>query len=212
MQWRWRDDQRPGSPSDNMAIDVALFEQMVESPDVLPIVRVYRWDRPAVTIGRLQDEAAVRREFRGLPLVRRPTGGRAVLHGDDLTISVVVRSDQLPSAPTSGVLASYRQIVAGIIAAYETLGVAVAVGSGGRNTGSEDCFHAAARCDLVNAASGAKLAGCAQRRESGVILQQMSLRMSGEMTARELTDAARNGLALSLNVGEWLAVDTPFPV
>lgn len=195
-----------------MAADQALFEELIGSPQRLPIIRVYRWDRPSVSIGRLQDEAAVKCEFHDLPLVRRPTGGRAVLHGDDVTISVVARIAQLPPSPTRGVLASYRQIVVGIVLAYQSLGVTTHLGDVRHHNESEDCFHVAARCDLVDAATGAKLAGCAQRRESGVILQQMSMRLIGEITAAQFTTAARQGMEHALDVTEWLAVDTPLPV
>ena len=95
-QWRWRQETEPGTPDGNMAADAALLRELRDDPDTLPIVRVYAWDRPCVSIGRLQDEAAVRAAFPGLPLVRRPTGGRAVRHGDDLTVSVAARLSDLP--------------------------------------------------------------------------------------------------------------------
>ena len=67
------------------------MEELHADADALPIVRVYRWDRPSVSVGRLQDEEAVQRVFPGLPLsAARPAGGPCV-HGDDLTVSVVVR-------------------------------------------------------------------------------------------------------------------------
>ena len=70
-----------------MATDAALLRELRDDAQALPIVRVYGWDRPCVSLGRLQDEQAVRAAFPDLPLVRRPTGGRAVRHGDDLTAS-----------------------------------------------------------------------------------------------------------------------------
>src|SRR5579871_6587248 len=75
--WRWLDAGRPLAPDLNMAIDTLLFERMQENSDEPPTMRFYQWDRPSVTFGRLQQEEAVRAQYPNLPLVRRPTGGRA---------------------------------------------------------------------------------------------------------------------------------------
>lgn len=212
MRWLWQEVSAPGTPWDNMARDEAAFYTLRESPDALPTVRIYYWDRPSVSIGRLQDEAAVRRVFGDLPLVRRPTGGRAVVHGEDLTISVICRNGDLPPCVSPGVLSSYRQIVAGLVSAFAELGVAADFGSPGSRSGSVDCFADAARCDLIDTATARKLAGSAQRRESGVILQQMSIPIQGVVERQEFLQAAQDGFMQALGVSEWLSVDMAYPV
>ncbi len=159
-----------------MAVDTALLAALSASCHSQPTVRVYHWDQPSVSIGRLQREDAVRRLYPGLPIVRRPTGGRAVLHGEDLTISVAVRLEWLPPE-SRAVLSSYRLIMDNLMAAFGAVGIPVSYGLQQVRGQSEivNCFDLAAGCDLVNSSTGAKLVGSAQRRAGGALLQQMSL-------------------------------------
>ena len=119
----WRliiDGQQPGAA--NMAIDRAMLagRRQGSSPATL---RLYRWKCPTVTVGHFQrldqvDLAACAR--RGFDVVRRPTGGRGVLHDDELTYSVVAHvEDGVPR----GVAASYRHVSAALAEAYRILGV-----------------------------------------------------------------------------------------
>ena len=159
-----------------MAVDTALLASLTEEGAGQPTVRIYQWDRAAVSIGRLQREEPVRQLYPGLPIVRRPTGGRAVLHGEDLTISVVLRLEWLPPESRS-VLASYRLIMGHVASALRSGGLSVCFGSQKVYGQSEiiNCFDLSAGCDLVDSVTGAKLAGSAQRREGNALLQQMSL-------------------------------------
>lgn len=188
-----------------MAADAALLYEVRDHPDVLPIVRVYGWDRPCVTLGRLQDEATVQAAFPNLPLVRRPTGGRAVRHGDDLTVSVAARLGDLPLMGETGVLAAYRLIAGGVVDAFHALGVAAQFGAARERSlgGLVDCFGAASRCDIVDRGSGRKLAGCAQRREAGALLQQMSIPWEGIDERAAFVVALRAGLTARLAVDAW---------
>ncbi len=165
----------PGDPVHNMNTDAALLASMAESR-ALPTVRIYTWDQAAVSIGRLQREEPVRALYPGLPVVRRPTGGRAVLHGTDLTISLAVRLDWLPEDRRS-VLESHALIMDPIKDALALLGLPVSYG--GCPLGSQkdvvDCFALSAACDLIDGCTGRKLAGSAQRREGGALLQQVSI-------------------------------------
>jgi lipoyl(octanoyl) transferase len=182
LVYRWIEERAPVDPIDAMAGDAALFEEMRDGEQTfLPAVRVYRWKEPAVSIGRLQTEDEVRTRYPGLPVVRRPTGGLAVVHGDgDLTISVATRSEWLPGLNGS-VLLSYRTIVAGIVAAFVKVGVPAVTGGAGETSctpGPEDridCFARVCRCDVSDVRDGRKLVGSAQRRDRGAILQQMSV-------------------------------------
>jgi lipoate-protein ligase A len=215
MRWRWHEASKPGTPWDNMARDAALLDELAADRNAPPIVRVYHWDRPSVSIGRLQDEEAVRKTYPEMTPVRRPTGGRAVVHGNDVTLTVAAHDHDLPTGNDRGVLASYRQIVSGIVEAFQSVGVQASLGDEGRaanRADSVDCFAVAARCDIVETRTGHKLAGCAQRRQNGVILQQMSVPLSGVPDEAAFLDAVRTGMAWHLGVSAWVSVDTPCPV
>lgn len=182
---RWIQADSPGCPEDNMAADAALLAELAQR-DGPPAVRVYTWDRPSVSLGRLQHEAPVRALYPDLPLVRRPTGGRAVLHGDDLTVSVAVRLDHLP-ADSRSVLASHHRIMGNVLRALSALGMEVCFGgcAVGSQSGIINCFELSAACDLIDGRTGKKLVGSAQRRENAALLQQMSLPL-GILSDREL--------------------------
>ena len=210
MRGRWREDLNPGDPWANMATDQALFEAVQDGSAFLPIVRVYRWDRPAVSVGRLQDWARVQRAFPELPAVRRLTGGRAVVHGEDLTVSVITRADWLPGG--GGILSSYRQIACGLIAAFGAVGIAACLGSSARVGNQHDivnCFEISAGCDLVETETCRKLAGSAQRREGGALLQQMSIPARALPDERLFIAEIKTGLERALGVSEWSVDFTP---
>ncbi len=177
--WRFI-DSGPGAGADNMAVDEAMLEALIagEAP---PAIRVYTWRPAAVSLGRFQradtsvDAEACRRL--GIDLVRRPTGGRAILHTlEEVTFSVVVPAERLG---TTGVMDSYRALARGIVAALHLLGLEARL-AGRAGTPAPPgraldpaCFAVRARCDLV--VGSAKLVGCAQVQRGGCILQQNSL-------------------------------------
>lgn len=199
-----------------MARDSSLFDRMRNpGTECLPAVRIYRWSTAAVTIGRLQDEDEARAHYPGLTLVRRPTGGRAVVHGDDLTITVAARDEWLPGTGGS-VMASYRVIVAGVVDALRRHGIDAAIGERRPRTAEDsvgrrvDCFAAVAACDIADARTGEKLVGSAQRRDRGAVLQQMSIR--GDVVRRiepasEFVRDLRECLQLNLKIDGWEFVD-----
>jgi lipoyl(octanoyl) transferase len=153
-----------------MSIDQALLES-AGGKGFFPTLRFYRFEPPALTLGRFQplkniDLEACRR--RGIDVVRRPTGGKAILHKDDFTYSLVLP----PSAglPES-VEESYAVICRGIIEALALLGVGAALVP--RTSYSLDsvhaCFSSPAAADL--AVGERKLCGSAQTRKDGALLQ-----------------------------------------
>jgi len=164
-------------PHWNMAVDSALHEA-VENALAPPTLRFYRWDRSAVTIGLHQDAARsvdLRAcEELGVPVVRRPTGGRGILHGSDQTLSVAAPYARL--GPDSGsICGSYALLHAGIRRALAELGVPVSPGRERRSSsGVGDCFALRTPADLVTA-DGHKVLGSAQRRGRVALLQQTSL-------------------------------------
>jgi lipoate-protein ligase A len=111
--------------------------------------------------------------------VRRPTGGRAILHDDEVTYSVVVAESQL--AHGGSVMGSYREISRGLEVGLQRLGLEAALGETAgdpeHRQAARDlptvCFAQASRCDLV--AAGRKVVGSAQVRKRGVILQHGSV-------------------------------------
>jgi lipoate-protein ligase A len=178
MHWNWQVEAEPGDPEQNMAADAALLAGHAGCSMNAPTVRVYTWDKHAVSIGRLQNEAPVRALYPNLPVVRRPTGGRAVLHGEDLTISIALRLEWLPPECRS-IPASYHLLMEPVKAALEATGREVCYG--GCAIASQknvvNCFDLAVSCDLIDSSTGKKLVGSAQRREENALLQQMSLNL-----------------------------------
>ncbi len=155
----------------NMAIDEAIltFHLRGETP---PTLRAFAWERPAISLGRFQN---VEREIleeecaeRSIALVRRPTGGRAVLHVDEFTYSMTVSTDY--GVPT-GVVAAYSWLAQGIIAALERFGIHSEVST---NRVSKQqtaaCFAFSTQADLTS--NGRKLVGSAQVWKENSVLQQ----------------------------------------
>ncbi len=173
-------DSGPQPGAKNMAIDEALLEAHAEG-DVPPTLRIYTWRPPAVSLGRFQRaESSVDLEAchrLGIDVVRRPTGGRAILHTEEeVTFSIVVSERRLG---TRGVMDSYRALAAGIVAGLRTLGLEARLveraASSRAPAIAQDpaCFAVKARCDLV--VGSAKLVGSAQVQRNGFLLQQNSL-------------------------------------
>lgn len=146
-------------------------------PPAYPVLRFYRWSPPCISIGRNQDlqnsrhglidMAAARRL--GIDIVRRPSGGRAILHANDLTYALVM------PAPDSDITASHRLIARGLAAGLRLLGLTVddelVALPTGRNPA--DCFSTVAGADLQ--AGGRKVMGSAQRRAHGALLEHGTL-------------------------------------
>lgn len=168
------------------------------------VLRFYAWDGPTISIGYAQplQRAVDEQRARALriPLVRRPTGGRAVLHADELTYSIAAPADA--GALAGGVSASYRRIAAGLQAGLRALGADVEVERTGiaqppSHRGA--CFSARTRYEL--SVGGRKLVGSAQRRQGGRLLQHGSLLLGAPR--RHLWSALGEGAdeALRASVG-----------
>jgi lipoate-protein ligase A len=162
-----------------MALDAALMESV--RGGAAPVLRFYRWAPACLSLGRNQPAAGCYRtealEAAGVEVVRRPTGGRAVLHDHELTYSVAVGVGVLGS-PRESYAAVNRALVAGL----RRLGVDAALQP--RRAGRAPvpslapCFREPAEGEVV--AGGGKLVGSAQYREGGAILQHGSLLLSGD--------------------------------
>lgn len=153
-----------------MALDEALLAWAIAEYDRSPLVRIYQWDAPTLSVGAtlpLKSEVAARCRDAGVALALRPTGGGAVLHGNDVTYSVV--------APIEGrsVIASYRWIATALIAGLRTLGVTAEVIERPSHDRSMACFALPSGADL--SAGGRKVCGSAQLRRTGWFLQHGSI-------------------------------------
>ncbi|MCA1063359.1 biotin/lipoate A/B protein ligase family protein [Rossellomorea sp. AcN35-11] len=179
--WRFIDSGNC-SPSYNMALDEALLDWHSEGK-IPPTIRFYGWDPATLSIGYFQK---VEKEINmdavkehGLGFVRRPTGGRGVLHEHELTYSVIV-SEEHPEMPKT-VTEAYRVISEGILKGFQGLGLDAYFAvpktteerEGLKNPRSAVCFDAPSWYELV--VEGRKVAGSAQTRQKGVILQHGSI-------------------------------------
>jgi lipoate-protein ligase A len=156
-----------------MAFDEALLRRARRTGETL--YRVYAWSRPTVSLGRNQSargyyNLALARA-RGIDFVRRPTGGRAILHHREITYSVAA-----PVAKFGSLRESYRSVNRLLLEALRALGVHAGEAETSTRTpapGRAPCFVAPAAGELV--AEGCKLVGSAQVREADAFLQHGSI-------------------------------------
>jgi len=206
MMWQWARELDPSDARVNMAIEEAVFHDICDGRRKVPVVRLYTWDQAAVTVGRLQNWDDVQRQYPNSLLIRRPTGGRAVVHGNDITVSVVTDQAWLPNTGDRSVMASYRVITGAVILALNRIGVPAGMGDSAPRLAAPktvDCFASAAPCDIVHSGTGKKLLGAAQRRDKGIILQQMSIPIEGVSGVERLYGSLRDAFERELGVTAW---------
>ncbi|MXY94550.1 MAG: lipoate--protein ligase family protein [Caldilineaceae bacterium SB0670_bin_27] len=181
--WRLIIEDSPRSGAANMAVDESIAEAAA-SGDVPPTLRFYRWQSPTVSLGRFQkiadiDEARVAEQ--GYDLVRRATGGRAILHVDELTYSVAgpIAEPQM----SGGVMDAYMRFSDALLSGLTSLGLS-AENAGARARAGRDlsaaCFEMPSAYEIT--AGGRKLMGSAQSRREGYVLQHGSLPLWGDVT------------------------------
>ena len=159
-----------------MAIDVALMARARSTGE--SVFRVYQWIRPTLSLGRNQlgkgRYAGDLLAARGVDVVRRPTGGRAILHWRELTYSVTA-----PAAGLGALPEAYAAINEILLKALRSLGVdaVVAEAPAARRPDSTPCFAEPSAGEIVIRANGGtgKVVGSAQYREDGVLLQHGSI-------------------------------------
>lgn len=187
----WTLVQAPGTTAGGaMAVDEALLEAGIRRGADEALVRFYRWEPPALSVGAKQDVPAdvVRRcAAAGVEVVRRPTGGGAVLHRGDLTYAVAAPERGL------GVLGIYRWVADALIAGFAALGLGAAVVEHGGYGRPLACFALPTGADLE--IGGRKACGSAQIRRGGWFLQHGSIPVEDvrEETAALLGPAAGDG-------------------
>lgn len=173
----------PADGAWNMAVDEAIATHAGRG-DVPPTLRFYQWQPPCVSLGRHQPLADIDRArcaALGYDVVRRPTGGRAILHTDELTYSVAGPQDHPILA--GAVLDSYLRLSQGLLAGLARLGLTVTKAPpSGRAVvdAGPVCFEVPSAYEIV--ADGRKLVGSAQSRRQGWVLQHGALPLVGDVT------------------------------
>ncbi len=151
------------TPSMNMAIDEALLT----SP--LPVLRFYQWQPAGLSLGYFQDINQINTEFckqNNIEIVRRPTGGNAVLHDKELTYSFIIDENQMPSSITE----SYQKISKGILKALQLLSLTPEMNEEVKDEAkSAVCFNDPSWYEIL--VNKKKLVGSAQKRINNKLLQ-----------------------------------------
>jgi lipoate-protein ligase A len=169
----------------NMALDEAILETTASGQQP-PTLRLYSWKPACLSLGHAQPADNVDRDAlaaNGWDLVRRPTGGRAILHVDELTYSICAPLDHPLMA--GGVLESYRRISAALIRGVQLLGISARADSRydlpqGSLASAAVCFEVPSSYEIT--ADGKKLIGSAQARRGLGVLQHGSLPLVGDLT------------------------------
>lgn len=173
----------PATGAENMAIDEAISQAVAEGT-APPTLRFYAWEPPCVSLGRNQPIAGLdlaRIAARGYHVVRRPTGGRAILHTEELTYSLIASPEHPLMAGL--VLDSYLRVSEGLVAGLRLLGISAEPAPGAARAGpdvSAACFEVPSAYEIV--AAGRKILGSAQARRARSVLQHGSLPLTGDLT------------------------------
>ena len=164
-----------------MALDEALMARARRGGE--SVLRVYAWSRPTLSLGRHQRAVGIYHEAllaeRGIGVVRRPTGGRALLHHREITYSVTAPCDDAGALP-----AEYGRINALLCRALASLGVPVVVAAPTTRAAAPSatpCFAEPARGELT--VGGRKLVGSAQWRDHGAMLQHGSILVDDDQSS-----------------------------
>ncbi|MBN1755294.1 lipoate--protein ligase family protein [bacterium] len=178
----------------NMAADWVLLRHSGR-----PVLRFYGWDQPALTIGWSQSMDQLNTASiidADLPVVRRPTGGRAIYHEGELTYSVTLPGEH-PILKLS-IMESYRVISEALVEGLRLMGIQAQYGRGERNLYSNpSCFASTSRYEVV--VEGKKVIGSAQRRVNTGLIQQGTILIDQTYLHLENYTLQRQGSSLLQN-------------
>jgi lipoate-protein ligase A len=170
-----------------MAVDESILEH-IHRGESQPTLRLYSWNPPCLSLGHAQsfkDVDLARLKANGWEIVRRMTGGRAILHTDELTYSVTGSAEEPVLA--GGILGSYNRLAQALMFAMRELGLPVemkeeAKASQASSGGSVNpvCFEVPSTYEIT--VNGKKLIGSAQARNKKGVLQHGSLPLTGDLT------------------------------
>lgn len=161
------------SGKENMEKDLYLFESACQNKETEPILRFYAWYPACVSLGRNQTEVGINKEYcekNKIDITRRITGGRALLHQDELTYSFICPVNFLGN---ENVQKSYEIISSALIEGFKVLGIDVDFGNSKPDTKYNYCMLLSTGADLNY--NGKKIVGSAQYRAKNYILQHGSI-------------------------------------
>lgn len=169
----------------NMAVDESIMNASVNG-QVPPTLRLYAWSPACLSLGYAQPFHDINFENinkYGWHYVRRPTGGRAILHTDEITYAVIGSSSDPRFA--GGVLESYRCLSKALLAALRSLGLQADAresrpGKGYNDRSAPVCFEQPSQYEIT--VNGKKLVGSAQARRKGIVLQHGTIPITGDIT------------------------------
>lgn len=168
-------DYEVNSGNVNMATDESLLNFAIDNNFEEPILRFYGWHPACVSLGRNQLDSSVNKEFckrQGIELVRRLTGGRALLHDKELTYSFICSTNFLNSSDS--ILLSYKEISNALILGFKKVGIELNFPENKKpNSKFDYCMSISTGADLSY--KGKKLIGSAQFRKNNYILQHGSI-------------------------------------
>lgn len=160
---------------ENMQIDSDLLDYAIANKLNYPIFRLYGWKPACISLGRNQSDEFIDKEFlkqEGIDLVRRLTGGRALLHDNEITYSYICPTSYLKNG--ENVTKSYIEISQILIDKFKKIGIELNFGTTKKiNTKFDYCMLISTGADLCY--EGKKLIGSAQCRKNGYILQHGSI-------------------------------------
>ena len=160
---------------ENMQIDSDLLDYAIENKLQYPIFRLYGWSPACISLGRNQDDSFINKQFlkdTGIDLVRRLTGGRALLHDNEITYSFICPQVYLKNG--ENVTKSYIEISQILINKFKKIGIQLDFGGEKKvNTKFDYCMLISTGADLCY--EGKKLIGSAQCRKNSYILQHGSI-------------------------------------
>ena len=166
-----------------MAVDDVVLES-VASGSAPPTVRFYGWSPPCLSLGYFQSYDVVDVDacrMRGVDIVRRPTGGRAILHDRELTYSIALPAAVL--GQDRGILPSYYRISRGLQAGLAAIGVVTTMAPGSAAASTPEhgpiCFDRPSAHEILF--DGRKLVGSAQVRRGSALLQHGSILIEPRM-------------------------------
>ena len=163
---------------DNMRIDSELLEDAVKKQEKEPILRFYGWVPACVSLGRNQTEEHINVSFckeNNIDIVKRVTGGRGLLHDDEVTYSFVCPCDYLDGGES--IIKSYKEISSALMEGLKLLGIEAELGNKKQRSASFDyCMSISTGADLCY--GDKKLIGSAQYRSQGYLLQHGSVLFS----------------------------------
>jgi len=174
----------PAEGAWNMAVDESLLESVYDG-EGMPILRLYAWQPACLSLGHAQpfkevDTDAI--QERGWDIVRRPTGGRAILHVDELTYAVI--APQTDPRVRGGVLESYLRLSEALLEALRLLGLQPHANQSAPNQNPKSpnpvCFEVPSNYEIT--VNGKKLIGSAQARRKDGLLQHGALPLFGDLT------------------------------